>query len=201
MSCHIVDFCETMCDSKVEGELQVTDDQEKLLDMMAEGNTLTQSCKALQISLSKVWRWRDADQNFEKAYVFARKAMAEAIADDGLTVVKELTSKPGVTREQVQAAHAYAQRGAWYASKMLPKLYGEPHKEPNGPVNVNFVGLVCNEEQRKELIALRESLTLPAETITEKPNEKLQPNHPPPIENSDSTEIAGDEEHEENFEA
>ena len=105
-------------------------DKQAILNLMAEGSTLTQASKEIGVTRATVWNWRQADADFDKAYESAHKAMAEAIADDALTCVKELaTGEDKPSKEAVMAANAYSPRASWYASKLLPKLYGDtPNK-------------------------------------------------------------------------
>lgn len=117
---------------------------------MSSGRTLTEACKAIGQSRMTVWRWRMADKAFDADYCEARKAMAEALADDALTTLKALSeSGAGASKERVQAAAAYSQRTSWFASKFLPKLYGDAPAQVN--IDNRTVNVVLTDERRAEL--------------------------------------------------
>lgn len=152
-----------MAGDVVEGEFEAVSDsagasstnarakeKAELLALMSRGQTLTQVCKALGFDPSTVWHWRQADNEFDTAYGQARKAMSDALADEALTIVRECaTGEKPMAKEFVQAAHNYSQRAAWYASKMLPKLYGDAPAQVNIDNRTQVV--VLSDEKRAEL--------------------------------------------------
>lgn len=160
-----------LLETEPNNDLTQHDRKVRLLALMADGKTMTQACREIGITRQTIWRWRKDDPDFDGLYEDAHKAMAVAIADDGLTMVKELadgTRQP--TKELVAAASAYSQRASWYASKLLPKVYGDEPTKIETNFNQQVNALVCTEQQRLELIELRHKL-LPAQAQTEQQTE------------------------------
>lgn len=170
--------------------------KQDLLDLMAEGNLMTEACQQIGVSRRTILRWRHDDPEFKEAFDDAHQMMAIALNDDGMLLLKQLAhGQRPATKETIAAAVAYSQRCAWNASKLVRKLYGDEAatKQVNN-FNAPVQALVVTEEQRMELIEVRnEALRLAnkTETTTEgKPNEVLQPNHPLTEGDGDESEEA-----------
>ena len=82
--------------SLMEQEAPTTDQKTRILKLMREGNTLTKACQAIGVGLYQVFRWRQADPDFDRSYWSARHAIvAKGIAD-----IDEELARPGLTRRQ-----------------------------------------------------------------------------------------------------
>ena len=110
--------------------------KERLLERIAEGELLTEICKEKGMPQRKtIWKWRADDPEFEKMYQMAREMCVEkrveeifSIGDDSTYDVmgqNPLTGEPIYDHEHINRSKLKCENRKWYASKVVPKLYGE----------------------------------------------------------------------------
>jgi hypothetical protein len=81
---------------------------------------------------ASVWRWLESNEVFRAQYARAREAQAHAlvsqifdIADDDSADWSERDGVPVVNGEAIQRSRLRVDTRKWFASKVLPKLYGD----------------------------------------------------------------------------
>jgi len=97
---------------------------------------------------STVCVWLAKDPEFREQYSRAREAQADFIADEILDIAD------GGNNYSVERDRLRIHARMWYASKLLPKKYG--NKPDAAPVQVTVgVGVVLTEARRAEIMARR----------------------------------------------
>lgn len=104
---------------------------DKILQRMAAGETLTSICRDRGMPAhSTVRLWAAEDRNgFSARYARAREAQAHALAEAALDEAMAATGDAQLARLRFDAAR-------WFASKMLPRVYGQK-VEPEAGVPEN----------------------------------------------------------------
>lgn len=68
-------------------------EKERLLHLLADGETLREACAAVGISLPTMWRWHQEDPTFKAAFSRAREAGYRVRVDDALRTAQAAKSK------------------------------------------------------------------------------------------------------------
>ena len=102
---------------------------------IAEGNSLRETAKSLDISASAIIRQVQADEIFAKQYARAKEIQLEQLADEILAISDEnpiavITFGENGVKECVDAAAIQRNRlrvdsRKWLLSKLVPKVYGD----------------------------------------------------------------------------
>ena len=100
---------------------------------MAEGESVRKILSEPHMpTWSMVWRWLEDNEIFRAQYARAREAQAHAlvsqifdIADDDSADWTERDGVPVVNGEAIQRSRLRVDTRKWFASKVLPKLYGD----------------------------------------------------------------------------
>ena len=88
--------------------------------LLSQGNSLVRICKLPHMpELSSVYRWLAAPEHeaFRQNYTRARAEMTHTLSEQCIEIA-DLSKDPAKARLQVDARK-------WFASKMLPKVYGD----------------------------------------------------------------------------
>ena len=92
----------------------------EICELLAEGNSLVRICKLPHMPNSRTvfeWLARPEHEAFALNYTRARAQMTHHLAEQCLEIA-DLSKDPAKARLQVDARK-------WFASKMLPKVYGD----------------------------------------------------------------------------
>lgn len=130
-----------------------------LLAALAEGEPLTRICKRDDMpAITTVYLWMLRFPEFAASYERAREAQAHtladetlAIADDGSRDYKPDGDDGGVTvdHDHIARSKLRVDTRKWFASKMLPKKYGERTQvEHSGTVSLE--SLIAGSEPPAE---------------------------------------------------
>ncbi len=149
---------------------------DRICRLLASGYSLRSICKRKCFpSHETIRRWRENNAEFGAQYARAREEQAEtlvaeiiSIADDAQSdyVEKEVNGKlvRVIDHEHIQRSRLRVDARKWYASKVLPKIYGEKisqeHSGPGGaPIQIAHDDLshLSAEELRERLKLLREA--------------------------------------------
>lgn len=92
----------------------------EMCTLLSQGNSLVRICKLPHMpELSSVYRWLAAPEHeaFRQNYTRARAEMTHTLSEQCIEIA-DLSKDPAKARLQVDARK-------WFASKMLPKVYGD----------------------------------------------------------------------------
>ena len=100
--------------------------EQEMVDMMQDGYSYTQACKAVGIDRKTVNRWRDKDPDLDDRLLAANK-LGTVCLNDGILSRYERVMRGEETwsKEQVQAMRDMAQHVRWLSTRLYPRLYGD----------------------------------------------------------------------------
>ena len=114
--------------------VRTAENADKIVAGISDGVPLRQLCRDLQISKSEVYRWRDDDAEFEGRIARARLEGFDAIADETIEIVDNLTEDPASRRVR-------ADTRLKLLAKWDPKRYGDKQligSDPDNPLPAGF---------------------------------------------------------------
>ena len=132
---------------------QTPDREDVLLELIADGMSLVKACKEVDVGISSVFRWLEADPVFRDKYAKAKEAQAEKFADEIVAIADEaevasIVTPDGEVNLKLDATAVARNRlrvdaRKWVASKLLPKKYGDKIQQEltgadGGPVNMSL---------------------------------------------------------------
>lgn len=98
-------------------------------ERLAEGQSLRKICTGEDFpSITTVWRWLSAREEFSKQYARAREEQAEFLADEIISIADELMPvgiDGKIDSAAVNQARLKIDSRKWVASKLKPKRYGD----------------------------------------------------------------------------
>ena len=110
---------------------------QRLLDRLAEGQSLRSAAAAEGVPCSTVRKWLKSRKDFAEAYKAAREDGYALLADDLLEAVNrahDVACDPESGVQRVAACRLEVDTKKWLLSKMLPKVYGDrTQMEISGP--------------------------------------------------------------------
>ena len=100
--------------------------EQEMVDMMQDGYSYTQACKAVGVDRKTVNRWRDKDPDLDDRLLAANK-LGTVCLNDGILSRYEAVMRGEETwsKEQVQAMRDMAQHVRWLSTRLYPRLYGD----------------------------------------------------------------------------
>lgn len=105
----------------------------QVLELMAEGYTLTETCDRLKISRSTAYKWMEESPAFRSLYARARVALAEHSFSQALAIPKELYAKAAngepLDGPTVAAARLLTDSLKWYSERLNPAAYAAQSKQ------------------------------------------------------------------------
>lgn len=125
---------------------------EEILAHLADGKSMRTVCRMDGMPrMTTVFKWLREDTDFAKHYAQAKQEGIEAmledcleIADDGVNDWMETQYGPKLNREAVERSKLRVDTRKWFASKILPKKYGDKIEttlkgDPNAPLQTRVV--------------------------------------------------------------
>ena len=100
--------------------------EQEMVDMMQDGYSYTQACKAVCVARKTVNRWRDKDPDLDDRLLAANK-LGTVCLNDGILQRYEavMRGEEKWSKEQVQARRDMAQHVRWLSTRLYPRLYGD----------------------------------------------------------------------------
>ena len=95
--------------------------QERLLELIAAGVTVTRSAQEIDVAFRTVMTWAAEDEEFREAYQFARRCQAHAIADTAMAIAQ----RPATTIVEVKRNELEIETCKWFVSKTVPRDWGD----------------------------------------------------------------------------
>ena len=149
---------------------------ESILQLMAEGMTLTEACDELQIKRSTVYSWAERIPAFSTLLTRAKRALAEHSFSQAHAIPKALYEQAlngePIDGPMVAAARLYTDSLKWYAERLNPHDYAPQSKQAieltgknGGPIQTTALVLDSRMLSPDARDALRQAL------LTAKPNE------------------------------
>lgn len=115
--------------------------ESKICDLLAEGKSLREICKADDMpSRDTIYAWKAVNQAFSDRYERAVEDRAEKLAEDILAIADDdaddigfkegedadgAGAKPFIKIENIQRARLKVDARKWIASKLFPRKYGD----------------------------------------------------------------------------
>lgn len=128
---------------------------EAICEHIANGRSLVTYCKENDVSYVTVMRWLNAKEEFRNNYTRAREDQANFLAEEILRISDDglndtYTDREGnvvVNQDVIARSRLRVDSRKWYASKMLPKKYGEKiQTEHSGEMTVRAKTDVSDDE-------------------------------------------------------
>lgn len=105
-----------------------------IYDLMVEGMDMTEACNALGLNRGTVYRWKDANPEFESLCARAREAMMEKRISNLRTLIAEYEGDPKKDPQFLKYKLSLEQ---WNAERIAPRMYGLKNKTEISGVNGN----------------------------------------------------------------
>jgi hypothetical protein len=106
---------------------------DKILELMSEGMTLTESCDFLGVKRSTVYSWAERTPSFSTLLARAKIALAEHSFTQAHLIPKKLyesaLSGAEIDGPMVAAARLYTDSLKWYAERLNPKDYAQQSRQ------------------------------------------------------------------------
>jgi hypothetical protein len=114
---------------------------DRICEALADGLSVRRIMRTESFSMSMLFRWLRQFPDFREQYARARSDQAHALVMDALDIAddggQDYVTEDGEVRfnsEHVQRSRLRVDTRKWYASKVLPKIYGERilHEDATG---------------------------------------------------------------------
>ena len=100
--------------------------EDKLVELMHDGLSFSQACRACRTPRETVTYWRDQDAELDERFRNATTLSMPRLNDDVLERYQAVIDGDNSwSKEQVAAMRDYSQHVRWLSSKLYPKQYGE----------------------------------------------------------------------------
>lgn len=100
--------------------------ENQLVELMHDGLSFSQACRAANVPRKTVTHWRDQDTNLDERFRNAQTRGVSRLNDDVLQRYQSVIDGDNEwSKEQVSAMRDYAQHVRWLSSKLYPKQFGE----------------------------------------------------------------------------
>jgi len=100
--------------------------EDKLVELMHDGLSFSQACRACRTPRETVTYWRDQDAELDERFRNATTLGMSRLNDDVLERYQAVIDGDNSwSKEQVAAMRDYSQHVRWLSSKLYPKQYGE----------------------------------------------------------------------------
>jgi len=97
-----------------------------MVDLMQDGLSYTQACKAVGVDRKTVNRWRDKDPDLDDRLLAANKLGTVCLNDAILQRYEGvMRGEETWTKEQVAAMRDMSQHVRWLSTRLYPRLYGD----------------------------------------------------------------------------
>jgi len=130
---------------------------ERILDAIAEGKSLRESCDKENLAPGNWINWINSDKQLFEQYAHAREVRAELLFDEMLDIADETSSDTIIddngnekaNSEWIARSRLRVDTRKWALSKMLPKKYGDKLEVDNkGEVGLT-VSIINYSDQDK----------------------------------------------------
>jgi len=130
---------------------------ERILDAIAEGKSLRESCDKENLAPGNWINWINSDKQLLEQYTHAREVRAELLFDEMLDIADETSSDTIIddngnekaNSEWIARSRLRVDTRKWALSKMLPKKYGDKLEVDNkGEVGLT-VSIINYSDQDK----------------------------------------------------
>ena len=100
--------------------------ENRLVELMHDGLSFSQACRANKVPRKTVTHWRDCDPELDERFRNAMTLGVSRLNDDVLQRYQDVIDGHNEwTKEQVAAMRDYSQHVRWLSSKLYPRQYGE----------------------------------------------------------------------------
>ena len=145
---------------------------EQICRLIADGFTLRQIARELDVSHNAIVQWRLDDANFASQYARAKEQQADHFAEEILAIADEGSNdwmeREGITlpdHEHINRSRLRVDARKWLMAKMAPKKYGEKLEVEHGATPAFASALSAARERRLRMIE-----ELPEPYVEHEPN-------------------------------
>ncbi len=100
--------------------------ENKLVELMHDGLSFSQACRACKVPRKTVTGWRDKEPELDERFRNAQTLGVSRLNDDVLQRYQDVIDGANEwTKEQVSAMRDYSQHVRWLSSKLYPRQFGD----------------------------------------------------------------------------
>ena len=128
--------------------------EDRLVELMHDGLSFSQACRANKVPRKTVTYWRDCDPELDLRFRNAMTLGVSRLNDDVLERYQAVIDGDNSwTKEQVSAMRDYSQHVRWLSSKLYPKQFGEKgvaqmSKQGDGSVTLTWMTNAGGSEEK-----------------------------------------------------
>ena len=128
--------------------------EDRLVELMHDGLSFSQACRACKVPRKTATYWRDCDPELDVRFRNAMTLGVSRLNDDVLERYQAVIDGDNSwTKEQVSAMRDYAQLVRWLSSKLYPKQFGEKgvaqvSKQGDGSVTLTWMTNAGGSEEK-----------------------------------------------------
>lgn len=100
--------------------------EDQLVELLHDGLSFSQACRALKVPRKTVSTWRDRDPDLDERMRNANTRGVSRLNDEVLQRYQDvIDGRNEWTQQQVAAMRDYSQHVRWLSSKLYPRVFGE----------------------------------------------------------------------------
>ena len=128
--------------------------EDRLVELMHDGLSFSQACRACKVPRKTATYWRDCDPELDLRFRNAMTLGVSRLNDDVLERYQAVIDGDNSwTKEQVSAMRDYSQHVRWLSSKLYPKQFGEKgvaqvSKQGDGSVTLTWMTNAGGSEEK-----------------------------------------------------
>jgi len=146
--------------------------EDQLVDLLHDGLSFSQACRACKVPRKTVGDWRDKDPELDERFRNATTLGVSRLNDDVLERYQAVIDGDNSwTKEQVAAMRDYSQHVRWLSSKLYPRQFGDRGvaqvQQGDGAITLTWMTNGSGGGEEKALPA-DDALMIEGEVVAEK---------------------------------
>jgi hypothetical protein len=100
--------------------------EDKLVELLHDGLSFSQACRACKVPRKTITWWRDQDPDLDERFRNAATRGVSRLNDDVLQRYQDvIDGRNEWSQQQVAAMRDYSQHVRWLSSKLYPRVFGD----------------------------------------------------------------------------